>query len=73
MCWMGKLFDEAEIPQAFNIESILTLLSEAEKENWTPVYEQILSETTLKRHRASVDAVNIQQTYIRLKLSDLNG
>ena len=67
MCWMGKLFDEAEIPQAFRMESILNLLSEEEKECWTPLYHQVISETCTKRHRASTDAMNIQQTYIRLK------
>jgi len=67
MSWLGKLFDEAEIPQSFQIESILSLLNEEEKEQWTPLYHQVISETCTKRHRASTDAMNIQQTYIRLK------
>ena len=67
MSWLGKLFDEAEVVQAFKIESILDLLNEEEKEQWTPLYRQVLSETNTQRHRASSDAVNIQQTYLRLK------
>jgi len=67
MSWLGKLFDEAEIPQAFKMESILNLLNEEEKEQWTPLYHQVICETDLQRHRASTDAMNIQQTYLRLK------
>jgi len=69
MCWIGKLFDEAEVVQAFKIESILNLLNEKEKEQWTPLYHQVLSDTNAARHRASADALNIQQTYLRLKMS----
>jgi len=69
MSWIGKLFDEAEITQAFKIESILDLLNEEEKEQWTPLYHQILVESNGERHRASTDAVNIQQTYLRLKVN----
>jgi hypothetical protein len=69
MCWLGKLFDEAGVVQTFKIESILDLLNEEEKEKWTPLYHQVLSETNAVRHRASRDALNIQQTYLRLKLN----
>jgi len=69
MSWIGKLFEEAEVIQQFKIESILNLLSEEEKEQWTPLYHQVLSETTTVRHRASADALNIQQTYLRLKMN----
>jgi hypothetical protein len=31
MSWVGKLFDEAEVIQAFKIESILNLLNEQEQ------------------------------------------
>lgn len=67
MSWIGKLFDEAEVIQNFKVDSILNLLSEAEKEQWTPLYHQVISESKAARHRASADALNIQKTYIRLK------
>jgi len=67
MCWLGILFDEAEIAQTFRIESLLTLLSEQEKELWSDVHDSVIGEAALARHRASSDAKMIQETYIQLK------
>lgn len=67
MCWLGKLFDEAGVIQQFRIESILMLLNEQEKECWTPVHNEVIGRCQRKRHRASLDAKNIQQTYKSVK------
>jgi hypothetical protein len=67
MCWLGQLFDEAGMVQAFRIESLLSLLSIDEREQWTPIHNQIIEETDLKRHRASSDAKMIQDTYAQIK------
>lgn len=67
MCWLGRLFDEAGVPQAFRIESLLSLLTVDEREQWTPTHEQIINETKLKCHRASSDAKMIQDTYAKIK------
>ncbi len=67
MCWLGRLFDEAEVTQKFKLESLLSLLTDDEKERWAEVYQLVLSETKLIRHRASSDAKLIQETYIRIK------
>jgi len=67
MCWIGSLFNEAEIYQSFKVESLLTLLSEAEKERWSEIHDEVIEGTSMKRHRASSDAKMIQQTYIKVK------
>ncbi len=67
MCWLGRLFDEAEVVQSFKLESLLSILSEDERESWAEVFQLILAETKLIRHRASTDAKLIQETYLRLK------
>lgn len=67
MCWLGQMFDEAGMPQTFRVESLLSLLSIEERELWTPVHDQIIQETGLKRHRASSDAKMIQDTYAQIK------
>ena len=67
MCWLGRLYDEAEISQTFKLESILKLLSDEERECWSQTHEIIINESNLKRHRASTDAKIIQETYLRLK------
>tara|TARA_R110001592_G_C13159388_1_gene748791 strand:- start:1221 stop:1739 length:519 start_codon:yes stop_codon:yes gene_type:complete len=71
MCWLGRLFDEAEVVQTFKLESLLSLLTEDEREQWAENYQQVLSETKLIRHRASTDAKLIQETYLRIKQTAL--
>lgn len=67
MCWLGRLYDEAEISQMFKLESILTLLTDDEREAWSQTHQLVIKESQLIRHRASTDAKIIQETYIRLK------
>jgi len=67
MCWLGKLFDEADVEPQFKIESILMLMDEYEKERWTPTHNAVIKECCFKRHRASLDAKNIQRTFQRIK------
>ena len=67
MCWLGRLFDEAERIQMFRIESLLTLLSVEERERWTPLHKQVVESADLVRHRASSDAKMIQDTFALLK------
>lgn len=67
MCWLGYLYDEAEVIQNFKLESILDLLTEDERDRWAEVYQFILEQTKLTRHRASADARLIQQTYLAIK------
>lgn len=67
MCWIGALFNEAEICQLFKIDSLLTLLSEEEKECWSDLHDRIIEDEALTRHRASSDAKIIQKTYIEVK------
>lgn len=69
MCWLGRLFDEADVLQSFKLESLLSLLTEDEREKWAENYQEVLSETKLIRHRASTDAKLIQETYLRVKQS----
>jgi hypothetical protein len=67
MCWLGRLYEEAELSQSFRLESILSLLNEAERELWSEIYQCVLTDTKLIRHRASTDAKLIQETYLRIK------
>ncbi len=72
MCWLGCLYEEAEITQAFRLVSILELLNETERDMWAGVYQTVLQETKLIRHRASSDAKLIQETFIRIKTNNFN-
>lgn len=67
MCWLGLLYEEADISQNFKIESLLSLLTEEEREIWTTTYQSVLAQSKLIRHRASNDAKLIQKTYLKIK------
>ncbi|MFV1872448.1 MAG: hypothetical protein ACMZ64_03840 [Oleiphilus sp.] len=71
MCWLGRLFEDAEVLQRFKLESLLSLLTEFEREAWAAEYQSVLAETKIIRHRASNDAKLIQMTYKRIKQKGL--
>ncbi len=64
LSWLGKLFEEAEIPQMFRLESLTTILSDDQMKRWSDTRQQVLDKLQLERHRASTDARVIQLTYL---------
>lgn len=72
LSWLGLLFDFAELPQLFRLESLNTRLSEAQMNIWSDTRQQILVELAIKRHRASNDANVIQRTYLATLASTSN-
>jgi len=67
MSWLGRLFDECGMQQAFRIESLLVLLSPYEQERWSKVLERVSNSSKKIRHRASVDASLIQKAFIEIR------
>ena len=65
--WLSALFDEAGCVQRFRLESLRKLLSEEEADRWKPTRDRISGEFSLARHRASVDAWLLQQTWLRVR------
>ncbi len=63
--WLGKLYDLCDMPQLFRLESLRALMSEEQAALWHPVKEQVTKESRLTRHRASTDALILQQTFNR--------
>lgn len=63
--WIGLLFATVEIPQKFKIESIRKIMTEAQSEIWHDIKNAIIEEMDATRHRASIDALVIQKTFIR--------
>jgi hypothetical protein len=61
--WLGLLFDEANTPMKFKMDSIRSLLTEEQAAIWHETKEKVIESTPLKRHRASSDAAIIQITY----------
>lgn len=65
--WLSALFDEAGCVPLFRLESLRKLLSEDEADRWQPTRDRISGEFSLARHRASVDAWLLQQTWLRVR------
>ena len=63
LSWLGLLFDAADLPMQFRLNSIRSLLTEEQAAHWHETKESVIKSTNLKRHRASSDAVILQKTY----------
>jgi hypothetical protein len=65
--WLAKLFDAADLPMLFNIESSRKLLTDEEAARWQQAKQDVIAELNLRRHRASSDAKILQMTLLRVK------
>lgn len=63
--WLSKLFEKAGIRQTFHISPLEMILSEAQMEIWHATKDDVVRELNVKRHRASIDAFVIQETYMQ--------
>jgi hypothetical protein len=67
--WLAQMFYAAAIPQQFRLSSLEMILSESQIEIWDKTKKLVTEELGLHRHRASSDALIIQETYFRTKLA----
>lgn len=65
--WLIKLFSRAGVNQRFSISPLEMILSEHQMEIWHEVKTRVARELDLTRHRASFDALIIQETYLRTR------
>jgi len=65
--WLSALFEEAGVVPLFRLDSLRKLLTDDEAARWKRAKEQITGEFSVARHRASVDAWLLQQTWLRLQ------
>ena len=69
--WLGLLFECAEVVQHFKLDSLRSIMSQAQADIWHQVKAQVIEDFGFQRHRASNDARILQQTYQRtLHLTD---
>ncbi|MCG8535580.1 MAG: hypothetical protein MI808_10840 [Pseudomonadales bacterium] len=62
--WLALLFHEAGRFQRFKLDSIYTLLNEAQLDSWEQNRQAVLETTGMEPHRAGTDALIIQKTYL---------
>jgi hypothetical protein len=65
--WLIELFSKTGVSQQFSISPLEMILSEHQMGIWHEVKQQVTSELSLARHRASFDALIIQETYLRTR------
>jgi hypothetical protein len=65
--WVARLFDAAGFSQHFRIDTVRSILSEAEVACWPLAREQIQAESGPSPHRAGVDAHLLQLTFVRAR------
>ena len=62
--WLIKLFDSAQIEMTFKMSPLEMILKEHQFQQWDAKKQHLLLALNIERHRASSDALLIQQTYI---------
>lgn len=65
--WLALLFDCANMPQLFSLKPLYGLLTEAQVTEWHSAKNHIIASLGCPRHRASNDALILQQTYCKLE------
>jgi hypothetical protein len=63
--WMDRLYFSARLPMAFEFSALEMILSPEQMAIWHPTKQAVLADLQIRQHRASSDAVIIQETYKR--------
>ncbi|MFT4797496.1 MAG: hypothetical protein ACJAXW_004474 [Candidatus Azotimanducaceae bacterium] len=65
--WLTKLFSRSRLEMSFRVSPIELILSEGQIACWDETKQSVIADLGLQRHRASFDAVVIQETYRRTR------
>lgn len=63
--WLSQLFYQAGLTPGFFLSPLENILNESQMALWENAKRTVISELALTRHRASTDALIIQETYCR--------
>ena len=63
--WLNRLFHAAGIRQTFQFSPLEAILTEPQMLIWHQTKDEVMLDLGVERHRASNDAVVIQETYMR--------
>jgi len=65
--WITRLYAQAGLRQAFSISPLERILTEPQMEIWHATKEKIIKTLNQTRHRASIDAFIIQETFVQTR------
>ena len=63
--WISRLYAQAGMRQSFTVSPLERILTEAQMEIWHDTKDRIIRTLDRGRHRASIDAFIIQETFVR--------
>lgn len=61
--WLALLFHDVGLNQLFKLETVYSLLTQAQMECWTSTRKRVIETHDLVPHRAGSDALIVQTTY----------
>jgi hypothetical protein len=61
--WLALLFEFAGIGQQFRLESLRSILTDTQADFWHIAKDKVIEDYDFRRHRASGDALILQQSY----------
>lgn len=68
--WLSLLFEGAGLVPRFRLQPLHALLDEGQQQRWNAARIEVSAELALGRHRASSDALILQQTFLRTRRDD---
>lgn len=72
--WLSRLSYDSGIQPSFYLSPLEMILKEEQMEIWSQIKPEVIADLALQRHRASSDALIVQETFARTKqLTSLTG
>lgn len=68
--WLGMLFEEAERTQRFRVETLTRIMTPVQQAGWAQAKQDVIDRLQLTRHRASTDALILQETFMSTRAAE---
>lgn len=65
--WLSRLYYDTGIEPSFYLSPLEMILKEAQMAIWSQTKQEVIESLTVQRHRASIDALIIQETFARTR------
>lgn len=65
--WLNRLFARANVAMSFHMSALEMILKSSQIDVWDNTKKEVISLLNIARHRASNDALIVQQTYINTR------
>lgn len=70
--WLSRLYYDAHAQPSFYLSPLENILKESQMAIWSDIKREVIEALALQRHRASTDALIVQETFARTRSMMLN-